>query len=451
MKLKNLVQTMTLSILASAMLIGCGGGSDSAAPVDDIQTGTFIDAPVKGLYFKTATQQGYTNDSGEFSYKAGETVEFKLGNLSLGTVSAGDLISPYKMAGILSSSDSNISTNIALLLQNLDGNRTNTAMLDVSKLKDMNLSDFNLSVGSATFETLLSNKLTAGNFDNYINSNDKSLLTIATVKQSMKTFVQSKEAEINNPTKLIGKSYVGIEGNDILGYEKRDFTLVWNDSTVSGKYEGDSFSGSYTVTADKIIKITFDDGDTDNIKIIDFSPNVVAVCSADTEEEAKACTEATSYWVASNIADTFIATKNSTSTTILKNKSLVTNFSELQNKTFGHINGHSTFSINQNGDISSTDFAQGNTSYKATFNNGALNITGIDTYQNNEALDDTYAVYKYDLTGAILNEKQFSQLFYNNAQYSNKIYTFTSGSMYCSMLWDQCWLDETATAQANSK
>ena len=125
---------MFVSTVASVMLIGCGGGASGGNTTsDDAQTGTFVDAPVKGLKYVTATQNGFTNDKGEFKYKAGETVEFKLGNLSLGTVDAGSLITPYTIAGVANGTDNNLSTNIALLLQNLDGNRSNTTTLDISK------------------------------------------------------------------------------------------------------------------------------------------------------------------------------------------------------------------------------------------------------------------------------------------------------------------------------
>ena len=84
-------------------------------------TGTFIDAPVKGLHYKTATQDGYTNENGEFKYVAGEIIEFKLGTLSLGSVSADGLITPYTLAGDTDiSNPSNKAINIALLLQNFD-------------------------------------------------------------------------------------------------------------------------------------------------------------------------------------------------------------------------------------------------------------------------------------------------------------------------------------------
>ena len=91
---------VSATTLAGLMFVGCGGGSSSGgSSTPTVSTGTFIDAQVKGLHYKTATQEGDTNEAGEFKYLAGETIEFKLGNLSLGSVSADSLITPYTLAG----------------------------------------------------------------------------------------------------------------------------------------------------------------------------------------------------------------------------------------------------------------------------------------------------------------------------------------------------------------
>ena len=63
--------------LAAVLFSGCGGGSGSASSTGT-STGIFADAPVQGLGYKTATQSGFTDAQGQFKYKTGETVEFKL-------------------------------------------------------------------------------------------------------------------------------------------------------------------------------------------------------------------------------------------------------------------------------------------------------------------------------------------------------------------------------------
>ena len=105
---------LSLVVISTLGFVGCGGGGGSSTPTDDTQIGTFVDAPVKGLKYVTTTQNGFTNDKGEFKYKAGEKVEFKLGNLSLGKVEAGGLITPYTIAGVTNGTDNALSTNITV-------------------------------------------------------------------------------------------------------------------------------------------------------------------------------------------------------------------------------------------------------------------------------------------------------------------------------------------------
>ena len=107
-----------------ALLVGCGGSSSSSDSgsgndQDDVLTGRFIDSPVEGLSYRTATQNGITNSNGEFSYLAGETVVFGLGDLEFPAVTAAQILTPLEMAGATDINDTGV-VNIARLLQSLD-------------------------------------------------------------------------------------------------------------------------------------------------------------------------------------------------------------------------------------------------------------------------------------------------------------------------------------------
>ena len=66
---------------------GCGGGGDSD-PVNsnNLKTGIFLDAPVKGLTYSASPsgETGTTNEAGEFNYKEGDKVSFSMGSIALG-------------------------------------------------------------------------------------------------------------------------------------------------------------------------------------------------------------------------------------------------------------------------------------------------------------------------------------------------------------------------------
>jgi hypothetical protein len=64
--------------LATALLLAACGGGGEASPTTDVKTGSFLDAAVQGLTYETATQSGTTDATGQFKYKDGETVTFKL-------------------------------------------------------------------------------------------------------------------------------------------------------------------------------------------------------------------------------------------------------------------------------------------------------------------------------------------------------------------------------------
>ena len=140
-----------IGVFLSFGLIGCGGGSsDSNRQSNTILTGFFVDAPVKGLKYETASQSGYTNGVGLFKYKNGETITFKIGNLELGSAKGSDLITPIEL-------DKNVefksfdtfsitkATNIARILQSLDENKSNTKQISIPiSLEDLNISNIDL-------------------------------------------------------------------------------------------------------------------------------------------------------------------------------------------------------------------------------------------------------------------------------------------------------------------
>ena len=86
------------------------------------QRGHFIDAPVVGLHYHGPTQEGVTSDEeggGGFLFFPGETIEFSIGSISIGSSEAAKKISP---ADLVEGGDTENDTvlNIAWLLQSMD-------------------------------------------------------------------------------------------------------------------------------------------------------------------------------------------------------------------------------------------------------------------------------------------------------------------------------------------
>ena len=143
--MKKVMYGLILAI--NFVLIGCGGDSSGDNSVDITDTtiyyGTFIDAPVEGLQYQTATQSGVTNDKGEFKYKRGETVTFNIGTLILGGAEGSSMITPLSLTGENDLSSISVkATNIARVLQSLDANSTNNGVITLSSLlQDLNVSN----------------------------------------------------------------------------------------------------------------------------------------------------------------------------------------------------------------------------------------------------------------------------------------------------------------------
>lgn len=203
MKSKNIGFSLAIITALGFGFTGCSSSSGNSSSGTTTQTGTFLDAPVQGLKYITATQSGYTNDKGEFKYVAGETVEFKLGNISLGSKIGSALMTPYTLGDSNTTNPSAKTTNIAMLLQSLDGNRSNSNILDLSKLKDYSFNDVNLSATTNDITTKLNNILITGNFVNDFADGNTTVINATIANSALKTFVK------NNSIKFDKKFTVG--------------------------------------------------------------------------------------------------------------------------------------------------------------------------------------------------------------------------------------------------
>lgn len=68
------------SLAVPIILSGCGGGGggEQQQTTSTTTTGKYIDSPVAGLTYETATQSGVTDAQGRFQYQPGEQVRFRL-------------------------------------------------------------------------------------------------------------------------------------------------------------------------------------------------------------------------------------------------------------------------------------------------------------------------------------------------------------------------------------
>lgn len=130
------IRSLLAPLLLTLFLSACGGGGDgdsTSSSSSDILSGQFVDSAVQGLGYTTLSQSGYTDADGRFSYKAGEIIEFRIGELLLGYAQAKAVITPMDLVGALSADDPT-AVNIAQLLQtfDIDGDPSNGIALPPS-------------------------------------------------------------------------------------------------------------------------------------------------------------------------------------------------------------------------------------------------------------------------------------------------------------------------------
>lgn len=117
------IRPLALALAGATLVAGCGGGgTPSGAPE---YTGVLRDSPVQGVhYLRSGGGSGTTDALGQFRYREGETVEFRIGKLVLGSVTASGTamtVTPLELAAALALADRpDRVTNLLILLQSLD-------------------------------------------------------------------------------------------------------------------------------------------------------------------------------------------------------------------------------------------------------------------------------------------------------------------------------------------
>jgi len=108
-----------VAVMLSALLTACGGGSGGGGTSSlSKATTTGVFANVSGLGFSTGSQAGATGASGSFTFVAGETATFKVGDIVIGQTTAGSTLTPLHFFTGVDASDPT-AVNIARFLMSI--------------------------------------------------------------------------------------------------------------------------------------------------------------------------------------------------------------------------------------------------------------------------------------------------------------------------------------------
>lgn len=170
-------KTIIAALLSAAFLAACGGGGSdndtaenpAAPPAPAAQAGTstgvLSDSPVGGVQYTTSGgYSGATDANGRYHYNPGETVTFKIGAITLGTVTATGTVTPLELAAAAASGNKeNIATNLLVLLQSLDadGDASNGITINDATKTAAASATVDLTQAPATFASSANSTLTA--------------------------------------------------------------------------------------------------------------------------------------------------------------------------------------------------------------------------------------------------------------------------------------------------
>ena len=442
-------------VVAGLLLTGCGSSDDTTSGTT--QTGTFLDAPVQGLHYQTATQNGYTDENGSFKYIIGETIEFKLGTLTLGKGTASTLVTPYTI-----SNNNDTATNIALLLQNFDANRSNTNILDLSKLKDYNFTtnDITLNADPTTVQAKVEAMFADNNFAQYRDDSNNTVLSASEVKSAMDEYI-NKITTNDDITSILDNEYSWITYSKFVGSKYEGIVKFTSKNKVI--FVGTTDEANFEKVNNTTLKMIWDQDDIEYFHFLTVTKDYATICS--TRDQNAKCVAPTIFLTNNNDMKNTLLDK----TSIFTNPTSVTTLDELRGKVLYELGSTDQEDIPFNfdakrleSDNTLTTFAWNidpttdhelNLDRAWTQTEGSLSINTQGKIVNSEDEDhqEGYSVVKYSLKDKTISLNEFKNDSYgfdnSDTPDINGTVTFTKGNVYCHYIYDECWLDQDGIDQ----
>jgi hypothetical protein len=218
-------KSVYLAVVSALILSACGGGgSGSATPGSSSLTGILSDSYVKGVtYITSGGASGVTGTNGEFSYSAGDTVTFKIGQVTLGSavmssptlsdMGGSKLVRPKDLAGVTDEVDQK-ALAVAQVIQTVAGATTTATHIDVT-------SNASKLATAGTVDSLA----TAGTLLSGAGLSPKSLADVTTHLLNAPAKVKSVTF---TPTDITGLS----DANRAVAYTTSSVNVTYTDGTV---------------------------------------------------------------------------------------------------------------------------------------------------------------------------------------------------------------------------
>lgn len=253
-----------VSALCCFMLVSCSSSSITSDPAaDTLLTGVFLDSAVEGISYRTDAESGITNAAGEYSYADGESVTFSIGTLDFPTVVARPVVTPVEM----SSSEnifSNVSVNIARLLQSLDedGDLDNGIQIPEQAASSAIPVDFNVEPDVFSVNTDVINLVANSG------SMNTQLVEVSDAEDHLEqSILESGFGRITDDTidSLFDTRLFLFNGEEQID----NFITVMSDGTFSGTWEGEPIAATWEMRDDFFCRILIEFHNPEAIDIED--------------------------------------------------------------------------------------------------------------------------------------------------------------------------------------
>ena len=134
------------------VVTSAGTDGDSTTTASSALTGRFVDSPVSGLQYATATQSGVTDADGSYRYLAGEQVTFSIGDINFPATPALATVTPLNVFSTEEIGDIRV-MNMARLLQSLDTDSNPENGITISSDANASAAGLSLDFASPSFES----------------------------------------------------------------------------------------------------------------------------------------------------------------------------------------------------------------------------------------------------------------------------------------------------------
>lgn len=213
-------------------LVGCNENDDdgskrgSTSPTAAILEGVFLDGPVEGLKYKTATQSGTTDAKGTYKYRKGEIVTFTLYDMNIGSALASAILTPFDMQGLSKHSDYALNMIRLLVTIDADKNPDNGIQLPVVTTPvglnfNQSMDSFSTSPEVNTFISKLPNVSALVSTDQAVAHYSK---TLSGISSNYSVDLKGKKAK-----SVIAHSECSVTGGFQYAFSETGFSLVGSD------------------------------------------------------------------------------------------------------------------------------------------------------------------------------------------------------------------------------